>query len=1019
MKNKYWKTIEDYYGAPAVEKLRGEEFFARPEEFFDSIEKGGLTAKRRDVLKLGGLAMVFAAASCARKPIEKIMPYASAPEEVVPGVANWYASTCAACAAGCGILAKTREGRPIKLEGNPDHPLNKGKLCGRGQASLLDLYDPDRQRFPARLNGPEKEPVQMAYEGIEQAIAEAIKSAPDKAVLMTGPIHGPAKSKLIDDFLQAFPGLRHYVFNPLANDGLSEARHKCFGNRAMPRYRFDKAETIVILGADPLAGGHSDIEFAAGFGVGRKIHDDKMSKVFVFESRLSLVGGNADKRYQVRPGELISIALAIGNHIVNEKRLSDFAGNKNVQNALSDYSPGAVETRIGLPPGAIVETASALWESRGRGLVFAAGFENVNQAAESLLIAVNFLNVLFENEGSTIDTDISPSHQVQGSLSDMRKLLSEMNSGQVETIILSGVNPQYALPESFGFVGALAKVKTKLAITDRIDETASRCDYIAPTSHFLESWGDAEPQKGLYSLFQPTIQPIFETRSTEELLLAISKLSNKGPLAGSEISWHDYLKSTWQNTVYRKGNYPAAFEDFWNDVLRRGVLDTVDRNDEKSGGVKFNIAALNEIKRFDYATADLELLLYVTGIAYDGRHQNNPWLLETPDPVSKIPWDNYLSIAPKTAENLHLAEGDLITLGDTGTEIPVHIQPGHHPKVASIAVGWGRSRVGKMGNEIGVNAFRLALYENGLIAHSMIKAEIRKTGRQHALAGTQGHHYTEGRPIIYEATLAEFLKDPHAGQEGHDPAESETMWPRHKVEGHKWAMAIDLNSCIGCNACMVACQAENNIPVVGKDQILRGREMPWIRIDTYYSGEPDNPELVHQPMLCQHCENAPCETVCPVVATVHNDEGLNLQIYNRCVGTRYCANNCPYKVRRFNWHEYNKNIDHPRELVLNPDVTVREVGVMEKCTFCIQRIRDGKHQAKNRNRVVVDGDITPACVQTCPTNALVFGDLNDPESRVAKIARQARGYHVLGELNTRPSITYLTKIRNRNKTEKS
>lgn len=1014
---KYWSSLAEYHQEPEFVKNQQQEFFARPQAFFEAARAGEtFEIGRRDLLKLGGAALVFAAAGCARRPVEKIVPYLNAPEEITPGKPNWYASTCGGCAAGCGILVKTREARPIKLEGNPEHPLNRRGLCARGQAALLDLYDPDRARYPLKVFRSETEPEKIDWQTADSEIAYALATAQKEIVVLTGTIHGPARQKVIKEFLDTYQRSRHVVFDVFSEEELLIAQKVCYGTGVLPRYRFDKAEIVVFLGADPLAGGHSVTEFIREVGLKRKIKDWAMSQIISFEPVLSLTGSNADRHYLVRPGDLLKVALALANQLVVVERRSEYAGRAEVINSLRDFEPGKVEQEVNLPGGTIKSVANQLWNNRTKSLVFTGGLACRTEAILSLHIVTNFLNSILGNDGTTVDYSQSPSQQSGGSYSALVSLISEMQAGKVEVLMIYGINPAYSLPTSAGFTEAIQNVKTLVSFNDRLDETSSLADYLLPSLHFLESWGDAEPQKGLYSLTQPAIEKLHNNRGFEESLLTLAQAVKSGPQNKGSITWYNFLKKTWEKEVYSKHKVIADFEEFWTSALREGVFDTVDRTVESTPPRRFKTAALKLISEPKTKISDFSLVLYPPALQYDGRANNNAWLMETPDPVSKITWDNYLAVAPRTAEKLGLKENQVVFLTCYGfsCEIPVHIQPAVHPEVLAVAVGWGRQRVGRVGNKVGVNAYQWSVVNASGIRFSDLPAELKKTSRTFLLASVQGHNYINGRPIVYEASLSEYKENPSAGRSGEEKLIS--MWPEHKYEGHKWGMAIDLNSCLGCNACVLACQAENNVPVVGKDQVIKGREMAWIRIDRYYSGNPDNPEVTYQPMLCQNCENAPCETVCPVVATLHNEEGLNLQIYNRCVGTRYCSNNCPYKVRRFNWFENNQNLAVPLNLVLNPDVTVREKGVMEKCTFCIQRIRFSKEQAKDEGRAISDGEILTACQQTCPVEAIVFGDLNDPDSKVSKLIRDQRGYQVLEILNTKPAITYLTKIRNREET---
>ncbi|HXF48409.1 MAG TPA: TAT-variant-translocated molybdopterin oxidoreductase [Verrucomicrobiae bacterium] len=1019
-KLRYWVSLEDFSSDPAVEKARQEEFFSKPETVMDELDKNGSAFSRRDMLKLAGVAAVFAAAGCARKPVEKLIPYVNQPEEIIPGVPVWYASTCGECAAGCGVLVKTREGRPIKMEGNPDHPLNAGKLCATGQASVLNLYDPDRLRGPVKLSRPGGMKQEVSWGQADSDISQSLKTAGGKVRLLTGTIHGPARRRLIADFLNAFPGTRHITYDAISEEEIRVSQGICYGESILPRYRFDKAEVLVLLAGDPLAGSHSPVEFARGFAAGRKIKDGSMSKVISFEPILSLTGSSADVHYQVKPEDLVKVALGLANELVVIQGKSAFAGNGTVVSALRPYSAATVEKEVGLPEGSIKATVSELWKARGKSLVYAAGMVSKDRSAVELQIAVNFLNSALENEGVTVDGALSSSNQSQSSFGDVLDLIANMKAGKIEVLVMAGVNPVYSLPPSAGFAEALRSVKKVVYLGDRVDETGELCDYVLPTTHPLESWGDAEPQKGVFGLMQPAIGKIFDSRSFEDSLLSFARGAKAGSLGVSNETFAGYLKSVWQKEIYARYNLAGTFDDFWKNGLRRGVFSA--RNEDATATPRrFKIESLAQIGRPAKVDTRHRLVLWANGLQYDGRHQNNAWLLETPDPVSKITWDNFVSVAPKTADELGLKESDVVKLSASGVEaeIPVHIQPGLHPAVLAVAVGWGRKRAGRYGDGVGVNGFGWGKIQKNRLLTAALPVEISKTGKSHPLACVQLHHLIEHRPIVQEASLEEYRKDPKAGHFEHPLFERQpSMWKPHEYKAEKWGMAIDLNACIGCNACVVACQSENNIPAVGKDQVLRGREMHWMRIDRYYSGEPENPEVVHQPMLCQHCDNAPCETVCPTLATTHSADGLNQQIYNRCVGTRYCSNNCPYKVRRFNFFQYTHFYDEPGqsplELVLNPDVTVRTRGIMEKCTFCVQRIREGRERAKELGKKLSDGDIVTACQQTCPGEAIVFGDLNDPESRAHKLSvREERGYKVIDMLNTQPAITYLTKIRNR------
>ena len=1010
---KHWSTLAQLHGSAEVEALSQREFYTPADQETE-------LPSRREFLKFLGAGAAFAAAGCARKPVEKILPYVKAPEELTPGNAIYFASTCSECPAACGILVKTREGRPIKIEGNKSHPMSRGGLCARGQASVLNLYDPDRMRGPAMVDRAKGTTRSVGWSEIDRSAVEALRGIRDRGgrvVFLTGTITSPTTRALIDSFLAGLPGGDHVVYDPISSDAIARAQELSYGGRIIPRYRLDRADVLVTIGADPLGTFLSPPEFARDFAQRRKPESGSMSRVIAIEPILTLTGSNADTRLRVRPDHLYPVAMALAHEVLVREPRSPLAGNDAIVSAVRPFTADSVERATGLTAGTLAKVADDLWQARGRSLVLAGPQAAPAEHAVPLQIAVNLLNSALGNEGATVDS-AQPSRQAAGSEEAVLRLVEQMRAGEVAAILIHGVNPAQTLPTAVGFADALKRVPFVVSFADRVDETALGADLIAPDTHGLESWNDHEPRPGIVSLTQPTIAPLYDVRQLQETLLAWGRGVGKGPLAGTAGTWHQYLRDSWRANVYPRADAAAPFELFWEGALRQGVLVT-GGNAAAAPVRSFRSESVSSLPDWNAAAGNgtLQLVLYTPVTMYDGRSANNAWLQELPDPVSKVCWDNYVSVAPSRAKALGITDyemkADVVTVdvGHAKFDLPVHVQPGLHPDVVAVALGYGRTAAGRVGNKVGQNGFALAQATGGRIGVSGVPVRIVKTGRIAPLAMVQGHQYTEHRPIIYETSFPEFLRDPRSGNE--EPEHLPSMWSRHAYPGHKWGMAVDLSACIGCEACMVACRSENNVPVVGKSGVLRGREMDWIRLDRYYSGDAENPESVHQPMLCQHCENAPCETVCPVLATVHSSEGLNIQIYNRCVGTRYCSNNCPYKVRRFNWFDYSHVKEKSLQLVLNPDVTVRSKGVMEKCTFCVQRIRDGKERAKALGVPVEDGDIETACMQTCPTQAIVFGDLNDPKSRVAQLAKSDRGYHVLSELNTRSSITYQTKVRNR------
>ena len=1023
---KQWQSISELEGSPNGAPLKSQEIAnpgqgpGNPAANGNGNGNGTMISfdseppSRREFLKLLGAGAAFAAAGCARKPVEKVLPYVHAPEEGVPGEAVFYASTCGECAAGCGIVAKTREGRPIKLEGNPDHPINRGALCARGQASVLNLYDPDRLRGPALGKQGQGAAKEATWADVDSRATRALQEARGRngaVVLLTGTVTSPATTALIQDFLKAYSAGEHVMYDPISSDAIARAQEISYGTRVLPRYRLDRADVLVTLGADPLGTQLSPVEYARDYWVRRRPEMGPMSRVIAIESIVTLTGSNADDRFRVRPDDLYPVAMAIAHELTVARPRA--AGGDSA--ALRGFAAAEVERRSGLPSGTIARVADLLWEARGRSLVLAGPHAVPAAHAIPLQVAANLLNGILGNDGVTVDVS-APSRQALGSEETVLRLVERMRAGEIAALVIHGVNPAYSLPASAGFEEALKRVPFVANLADRADETARLADVIAPTTHYLESWNDHEARAGVLSLTQPAIAPLYDVRSFQETLLAWGRGVGGGPLAGTTGTWHERLREHWRAQVYPRANAAASFDLFWEGSLRTGVVTLAGNGGGSVRGLQGGAMASMPAMPADAARDQLQLVLYEPVSVGDGRFANNAWLQELPDPVSKICWDNFAALSPARAKALGVSEyeqrADVVTVdvGHAKIDLPVHVQPGLHDDVVGIALGYGRTAAGRVGNKVGANGYTLAAATGGRMGLSGIPAKVTRAGRIAPLAMVQIHHEDEHRPIAFDTTYGAFLRDPHSGIEEHHHLPS--MWTPYEYKGHKWGMAIDLSTCIGCSACMIACQVENNVPVVGKQVVIQGREMAWIRIDRYYSGDPNDPDFVYQPMLCQHCENAPCETVCPVLATVHSSEGLNIQVYNRCVGTRYCSNNCPYKVRRFNWFDYSQVREPAHRLALSPDVTVRSKGVMEKCTFCIQRIRDGKERAKALGVHAGGDDIKTACQQTCPTDAIVFGDLNDPKSKVARLYENQRAYSVLAELNTKPRIHYQTKVRN-------
>jgi len=978
---KYWKGLADLNNDPIVEKLRQNEFVEEipVDEFLGDNDLSSTSTSRRDFLKFLGFSTAAATLAACETPINKAIPYVIKPEEITPGVANYYATTMYDGHDYASVLVKTREGRPIKIDAN------KSATNARIQASVLSLYD------SSRLKNPMKGEVDTDWNTVDAEIISKlneIKNSGGKIAILSSTIISPSTTQLIADFSAAYGNVVHVQMDAVSYSGMLDANEASFGVRALPTYNFDKAAVIVSFGADFL-GNWLNVDYAKQYVTARNPNSGKMAKHYQVESALSLTGSNADDRIQIKPSEQAGL----------------------LSNLYSALNGGTADSRI-------AKMANDLANNAGKSIVVC----NSNDAEVQIL--VNAINNTLGNYENTLSLS-TPSYLKQGNDRDVAALIEEMNAGKITALITYNVNPFYTLQNADGYNAGLEKVELTIATSLYNDESAAKMMYACPDNHYLESWGDANPSNGLYTLMQPTISPLFKGRQFQESLMNWMGKSD----------YHTYLQNTYSSIDWNKSVHDGYF-------TQSQAASTVN-----------SFAAA--VPSFDLAKADgIEFEMSEKISMGDGTQSNNPWLQELPDPLSRACWDNYLTMSAATARDLGITNwnvsngalnGNMVNITVNGTtlnNVPVMIQPGQAVGTIAMAVGYGRTAAGKCGDGIGFNAFALG---NGI-------ATLEVIGGEYEFAATQLHHTMMGREIVKETTLADFIKDPHAGNhqvtyathKGQQPADKVTLWDEfdHST-GHFWNMSIDLTSCIGCAACVVSCHAENNVPVVGKEEVRKSRDMHWLRIDRYFSSDmtkelsaeekisaitmytemedpSENPETVFQPVMCQHCNHAPCETVCPVAATSHGNEGQNHMAYNRCVGTRYCANNCPYKVRRFNWFQYsdndkfdfNMNDDHGK-MVLNPDVVVRSRGVIEKCSMCIQKIQEIKLDAKKAGKRVRDEDAQTACSSACPTNAIVFGDVNDDTHKIQTLKKDTRAYKLLEHLNTDPSVFYQTKIRNK------
>ena len=1076
----YWKGYDEKHQTPEFSVSSKKEFRedVPVDEFLSTDGLDDMKSGRRDFLKYMGFSVAAATLASCESPVIKSIPYVNKPEEITPGVANWYSSSYYDGNDFANVLVKSREGRPIWLKGKKDG-FTQGGLIPRISTSILNLYNSSRINGPILNNNPE------SWSNIDSNLVDKlnkISSKNGKIRILSNTVISPSTKAVINQFIKKYSSsnsvepnsgcdIKHVEYDAQSYYGIRKANKNIFGKSFIPNYDFSKAKTIVSINSDFICNWLLPTKFSTDYSKARKPENGWMSKHYHFESVLSLTGANSDYRGKIKPSEEILVASFILNKL----------NGKSPKTSFSDDTNQKLNAAI-----------TSLIENKANSLVVA-GSNDPN-----VQMLVNKINYVLGNYGKTIDIN-NTLNLFNANDEEVEAFQNELINGDLDGVLFYGVNPVYSLPKSEKTISAIKNLELSVSFSEYLDETASICNFICPDHNYLESWCDFNPVGEHYSLQQPLIRPLYNTRQSQESLLVWSGLAQR---SNSESqAFYDFIKKYWQENNIGDQNAYSGFTDFWNWTVHNGFSNQNDNTEASTlvfNDYPVDISSQKNNKDWEFTIYQKEL-----GV---GHHAANPWLQELPDAISKIVWDNYITMSPsdcyklfkidtsdsKSAwDGIHLGQEDkafvaTLNVNDINIKLPVYPLPGQTSGTIGISMGYGRGAnsedIGKaafqcdeFGNHladsngalipVGENAFKLCSFNRGFLNYSGF-ADVSPSEERYSLASTQTHHTIMGRTSIVKETTYDFWKDNHeSNQESYNPkiklhshaegghsevnATEYSLWDEHPVEhvGHRWGMSIDLSSCNGCGVCITACHSENNVPVVGKDEVRRSRDMHWLRMDRYFSSieddnrrewaesnkvkgdfdygklevPEDNPSVVFMPMLCQHCNHAPCETVCPVAATTHSNEGLNMMTYNRCIGTRYCANNCPYKVRRFNWFNYrdyrkfknfNPNQDLMARMVLNPDVVVRSRGVMEKCSFCVQGIQAAKLTAKKESRKLVDGDVVPACGDACPNDCITFGDWNDTESEIRKVSGSDRSYQALEEVGVKPNIWYQLKVRN-------
>jgi len=980
----YWRGLEELAGTPEFQQCVQTEFPGLASAMADAVD-------RRRFLQLMGASMALAGLTgCTRQPKETISPYVEQPETVVPGRPLWYATAVTLGGLATGVLVETHEGRPTRIDGNPQHPASLGAADVFTQAAILGLYDPDRSRTPTNLGDIRP---WADLRGILRDVMKAQQARRGAGLhLLSGTVTSPTLAAQIRELLAAYTQAVWHQYEPIARDNIYEGARLAFGAPAETIPHLEKADVILSLDADFLAPGPGALPLIRQFAARRRPRSEGreggegeagagMNRLYVVECTPTATGAVSDHRLPLRSSDVESFARAVAARV----GLRVEAGGGGVAEAHARW---------------IAAVAKDLTSHAGRGVVLAGPGQP--PAVHALAHA---MNEALGNAGVTVTHAAPAPADTSVQFDSLRRLTAQMKDGQVELLVILGGNPVFTAPADIPFADALQQVALSVHLGEHQDETAVLCQWHLPRAHELESWGDAKSLDGTVTIQQPLIEPLYDGVTAHEVMDAL--------LGRMGRSTYDIVREHWKGVMSRAGD----FERWWRRALHDGVVGdgaaaTGRRMPLSPGWQESALAPLPAPAQA--GGGDLEIVFRADAAVHDGRFANNGWLQELPRPITRLTWDNAALIAPALAERLDLSNGDVVTLkiGGRALDAPVWIVPGQASDSVALHLGYGRRRAGRVGDGVGVDASVLRTSSSPWFARGL---EIVKTSRRHDLACTQTHQTMEGRHHVRAGTQEEYERDPGFVREmGEEPGPEMSLYPQFPYEGHAWGMTIDLNACVGCNACVIGCQAENNIPIVGREQVLHGREMHWIRVDRYFEGDLDAPQIYNQPVPCMQCENAPCEPVCPVGATVHSSEGLNDMVYNRCVGTRYCSNNCPYKVRRFNFMLYQDWKTPSLQMMRNPDVSVRSRGVMEKCTYCVQRIQRARIASQEQGRPIRDGEIVTACQQACPAEAIVFGDINDPSSRVSRLKASPRNYGLLAELGTRPRTTYLAALRNPN-----